>query len=116
MEICSLSLLVNMSKALLLTIVIEITVLFLMKEKNKKIYLASIIINIFTNISLNLIIPIIPANYYDIIVLGLEIVIVIIEFFLYLLLFKNPKQAIKISFFCNFFSYVLGLIFMSFIY
>ena len=116
MDIYSLSLLLNLSKALLLTIVIELVVLLILNVKDKKTFLASVIINVFTNVSLNLIIQIIPATYYHIVVIGLEIIIVIVEYYFYYLLLRNAKQAIKIALFCNLASYLTGLILMPFIY
>lgn len=116
MDLYSLSLLLNLCKALLLTIVIELVVLLIIKVKDKKIFLASVIINVFTNISLNLIIQTIPGTYYHIAVIGLEIIIVIVEYYLYFFLLRNAKQAIKIAILCNLASYLIGLLLMPFIY
>lgn len=99
-------------KALIITIFIEILALLLQKEKNYKVYLLSIFINILTNISLNVGIQFINPNNYYLIVGILELIIVIIEASVYNLLYKDYKKSLRVAFLCNVSSYLLGFIFV----
>lgn len=105
----------SLIKALILTIVLELLALLIQKEKKFFVYLVCIIMNIATNISMNFIIQGIPSSKYHIIVLGLEIIVVLIEFMIYLVLLKNKKIAFKRALICNLFSYIGGLL-IPFIY
>lgn len=104
---------ISILTSFILTCIIEIVVLFIIKEKRKEIYLFSIFINLFTNIPLNIFI----LNYsfssipsYFLIVLLLELVIIIIEAMLYYLIFKNVIKGLKYSLILNISSYLIGLI------
>lgn len=97
---------------LLLTIVIEDLILFILKEKRKKVYLASILINIITNLSLNLFISNIifsSINHYFLIIIPLELFIWILEGISYFLLIKDIKKSISYTLFCNSASFIIGL-------
>lgn len=109
------SLILNLSKALLLTLFIEVVVLLFLRVK-PKVLLLSILLNCITNISLNLFIQVIPPSQYFLIVLGLEILIIFIEAICYMLVIKGFQKALKISFFCNMSSYLIGLILFPFLY
>ena len=100
-------------KALILTIVIELIVLLILRERNYKIYLLSIIINIITNVSLNIYVQFIDVRYYYLIITFLEILIVIIEAIGYTLIYKDYKKSLLIAFLCNIASYLLGLLLMQ---
>lgn len=100
-------------KALILTIVIELIVLLILRERNYKIYLLSIIINIITNVSLNIYVQFIDVRYYYLIITFLEILIVIIEAIGYNLIYKDYKKSLLIAFLCNIASYLLGLLLMQ---
>lgn len=97
----------------LLTCIIEFIALIIIKERDKKILNYSVIVNLITNIPLNLFI----LNFsfknivqYFIIVISLEIVIIIIEWLLYYLLLKNIKKSLKYAIILNITSYIMGLI------
>lgn len=106
----------NLIKALVLTIIIELFALLLQKEKKPLVYLMCIIMNIITNISMNLLIQSIPIHNYDIVVIGLEIIVLIIEYFGYSLVIKSKKVAFNRALLCNLLSYLVGLLLIPFLY
>ena len=99
---------------LLLTILIELFVLTLLGEKNKKILVSSLIVNILTN-------PVV--NYLNIIfgslmvLFILEIIVVVVEMFWYRILGKSLNDALIYSALCNAVSYFSGnVIYFVFFY
>lgn len=101
----------------LLTIVIEFIVLLILKAERNILFL-SIIINIITNASLNILLYFIkfPKYYvYVITVIILEILIVFIEAIYYYIFLKDFKKSFKYSIITNVSSYLFGLI-ISLIY
>ena len=93
---------INIVVPLLLTIVIELLCLIIMKA-NKKVLLWSIIINIITNLTLNLIIYFsnFSTTIYIIYVIVSEITIVVLEMLAYYLIIKDLKKAFIYSLICN---------------
>lgn len=96
---------------LLLTLIIEVGALFLLKERRGKVYFAAILMNIFTNISLNL------FNYYVIIeeLWVAWLVLIFLEFFIwfleglgYFILLKDIKRAICYTLVLNMSSFFFG--------
>ena len=96
---------------LFLTLVIEIGALFLLKERRGKIYFVAILMNILTNISLNL------FNYYVIIeeLWVAWLVLILLEFFIwflegvgYYIFLKDLKRAICYTLVLNMSSFFLG--------
>lgn len=97
-------------KALIITIIIELLMLFVLGEKNYKIFLLSILINIITNISLNIGIQFINPQYFYVLVGILEVVIAFIEAAGYNLIYKDYKKSLRVSCLCNAASYLLGFV------
>ena len=91
------------------TIVIELGVLLLLKEKRKKVLLSSIVINILTNIPLNLFLRCVSNGWTEIII-G-ELIVLVIETLWYLWFVKNLKHAFIYSFLCNAMSFLIGVLF-----
>ena len=92
---------------LLSTIIVEEIVLLLFREKQVKMYITCLIMNIITNISLNIILQF-SSNYYLMLII-LEIVIVIIEGFIYYLIKKDFKKVIILALICNVMSFIVGM-------
>ena len=96
-----------------LTCAIELIILLILKEKNKKILFGSLLINLITNVSLNLFI-----NYYHFdtllnyfaLVIGLELLIITAEGLLYYLIDRDISKSIKYAIILNVTSYLVGLI------
>ena len=94
--------------ALLITILSEELVLLIMNVKDSRLYLSLLIINIITNLSMNIILQFV-SNYYLWLYI-LEVCVFIIEGLVYLLITNDIKKAIIISLVCNVCSYLIGLI------
>ena len=94
--------------ALLITILSEELVLLIMNVKDSRLYLSLLIINIITNLSMNIILQFV-SNYYLWLYI-LEVCVFIIEGLVYYLITKDIKKAIIISLSCNLLSYIIGCI------
>ena len=94
--------------SLVATIVIELLVLLALKEKRKKVLLASVAANILTNVPLNIyVIAVEPDFRY---ILLAELLVVIIETLWYYAFVRNLRQAAIYSILCNAISFLLGLL------
>lgn len=93
---------------LLITIVIEFGVLLLLCGFQWKVLLASIPINIATNVPLNLYVQQVDSSVLAIII-G-ELIVIVVEALCYYLLLKDLKQAFIYSLFCNITSVITGLL------
>lgn len=92
--------------ALLSTIFIELLVLLQLGERRKKILLASIGINILTNVSLNY--YLFFVSYTDTTVIIGEFLVVLTEALCYYFFTKNLAQSFIYSLLCNAISFLLG--------
>ena len=93
---------------LVITIVVELIVLMILFGLRWKVLLASIPINIATNIPLNLFIQHVDSSIWSIIV-G-ELIVIVVEALCYYLLLKDLKQAFIVSLLCNLASFLVGLL------
>lgn len=114
MEIDS-SVLIN----LVLTLVIEIIVLICFREKRVKVYIASLIMNVVTNVPLNIGLTYLKRyfsslGYLPLLLLG-EIIVFFIEWLIYYLVLKESKRSFFYSFYSNILSFLIGIILTSFI-
>lgn len=94
---------------LLATILVELTVLWYLGERSRKVLAASVVINILTNPLLNLFIAYISSWWVSILV-G-ELLVVLVEGLWYCWFVRRPSQAFVYSLLCNAFSFLLGLLF-----
>ena len=90
------------------TIVIELGVLLLLGEKRKRILLSSVVINILTNIPLNLYLIFVSGGATAIFT-G-ELVVFVVETLWYYYFVRNIKLAAIYSALCNAISFLLGLL------
>lgn len=98
---------------LILTVLIEWIVLIILKEKKKHIFVVSLLLNIITNVSLN--ICLLKINFADIYIYFIclilsEFAIFILEGLGYYLFLKEKKKSICYSLLCNTTSFIVGLI------
>ena len=92
--------------ALVPTILIELGVLCLLKERRLKVLLASVAINVLTNPLLNLYLNCIDGGWTSI---GVgEVVVVVVEAACYYLLLRRIDTAIIYSLLCNAISFLTG--------
>ena len=98
----------NYALPLLATIVIEYGVLRLLLEKRSKVLWASVIINIVTNVPLNIYVNTTHAAMIDILLC--ELLIIVIETLWYQLFGCNIRQAAVYGVLCNAISFLIGLL------
>ena len=98
-----------------LTLVCELLVLILFKVKPFILAVGGIM-NIITNLTMNVLIIKINLPNYHLMVLILEIIVVIIESCVYYALIKKLKSAFILSFVANVFSYGMGILLMDLLY
>ena len=100
--------------ALIPTILIEYGVLWMLKERRKKVLLSSIAVNVLTNVPLNLYLNFIDDSFGSILI-G-EGAVFLIEAVWYWFFTRSLKQATIYSFLCNAISFLVGwLLFMLFV-
>lgn len=93
---------------LILTIISEELCLFVMKEKKICIYIICFVLNVFTNLSLNIILQF-CSNYYFFLFI-LEVFVYLFEFLIYLLFTNNAKKSFIYTLVLNTVSLLLGFI------
>lgn len=102
----------------ILTCLIEVIMLIILHEKNKKILLFSLVVNLITNVPLNIFINLYNFtsifNYF-VIVIGIELLIITIEWLLYTLVIKDCVKSIKYACILNLTSYLVGIVISLFI-
>lgn len=101
----------QISLALLLTVLIEGLVLLLLGEKRRRVLLSSVVINIFTNVPLNLIIRHVGMSVTAVAV-G-EAVVVAVEALWYYFFVRRASQAAVYSLLCNGVSFLTGVIIVA---
>lgn len=94
--------------ALISTVLIEFVVLLLLGERSRVVLGSSVVINILTNVPLNLYVIYIDNSVLTI-VLG-ELIVVVVEAFCYFLLLRNLSRAFIYSSLCNSISFLIGVL------
>ena len=94
--------------SLTLTILIELGVLWLLMERRRKVLVLSVVINVLTNVPLNL--AVIHLGYSSKTVLIGELIVFIVEALWYLLFIKDIRKASIYSLLCNAVSFLIGLL------
>ena len=94
--------------ALIATILIEYGVLLMMGEKRRRVLLASVVVNILTNIPLNLFLLYV-RNDWSILLIG-EMLVILAETFWYVYFVKNLREAAIYSLLCNAISFLAGIL------
>ena len=94
--------------ALVPTILIELMVLLLLRERSARVLVSSVIVNIITNVPLNLYINYI-SNSLLAILCG-EVIVVLVETLWYFLFLRNLQRSFIYSFLCNAISFLTGLL------
>ena len=94
--------------ALIPTILIELAVLLLLRERSGKVLMASVAVNILTNVPLNLYVNYV-SNSLPAILCG-EALVVLVETLWYCLFLANLPRSFMYSFICNAISFLTGLL------
>ncbi|MBR6187600.1 MAG: hypothetical protein IKQ59_01395 [Prevotella sp.] len=108
------TLIVILLLALVPTIFIELGVLLLLREKRKKVLWSSVIINVFTNVPLNLYVTFVDESFTTILLA--ELLIILVEAAWYWLFVRRLSQAFIYSALCNAISFLTGLLFVLLFY
>jgi hypothetical protein len=95
---------------LLATIVIELGVLWFLRERRAKVLWASVVINVLTNVPLNLIMLHLPHPTPIIYIVIGELSVVLVETLCYYALLRSWRQATIYSVLCNAISFLMGLL------
>jgi hypothetical protein len=95
---------------LVLTILIELGVLLLMGERQRRILWLSVVVNVLTNVPLNLSLFYLEAD--DMTVIVGELVVVVVEALWYYAFLRKWKKALIYSVLCNAISFLSGLLFL----
>lgn len=94
--------------ALVSTILIEFVVLLFLGEKNRVVLGSSVVINILTNIPLNLFVIYVDGSIMTM-VLG-ELLVIAVEALWYYLFLRVLSRAFIYSILCNAISFLIGLL------
>lgn len=95
------------------TILLESLLLLSMRERRWKVLAASVVLNILTNIPLNVFIMTYGVTS-PLLLFALECLVVVVEFIGYCLALHERRRAFKYSFLCNSFSALVGCLFQYF--
>lgn len=95
--------------ALVATILIEYGVLIMLGEKRRRVLLSSVVINILTNVPLNLYLLFV-GNSWTAIAVG-EVLVIVVEALWYFWFVREWQRAFVYSFLCNAISFLLGVLF-----
>ena len=95
---------------LIATIVIELGVLRFLGEKSRRVLWSSVVVNILTNVPLNLLVV---DNDYDwgVILIG-EVIVILVETLWYYFFVKAWGRATVYGFLCNVISFLSGVLFL----
>ena len=94
--------------ALTLTVLIELGVLWLLMERRGRVLVLSVVINVLTNVPLNL--YVMHVGYSTKFILIGELLVFIVEALWYLIFIRDIKKAVVYSLLCNAVSFLLGLL------
>ena len=97
-----------MLAALLLTISVELGMLQLMGEKRRKVFVGSVVINILTNIPLNLVLIAVGSTIGSL--LTGELLVLMVEAIGYYILIHEWKRVFIYSLLCNVTSFLVGVL------
>ena len=94
--------------ALTLTVLIELGVLWLLMERRGRVLALSVVINVLTNVPLNM--YVMHVGYSTKVILIGELLVFIVEALWYLIFIRDIKKAVVYSFLCNAVSFLSGLL------
>ena len=94
--------------ALTLTVLIELGVLWLLMERRGRVLVLSVVINVLTNVPLNL--YVMHVGYSTKVVLIGELLVFIVESLWYLIFIRDIRKAFIYSLLCNAMSFLIGLL------
>ena len=93
--------------ALIPTILIELAVLLLLRERRKRVLASSVVVNVLTNVPLNLYIYYV-SDSIPALLLG-EVIVVLVETLWYYVFIRELSRSFTYSILCNAISFLTGL-------
>lgn len=93
--------------ALIPTILIELVVLLLLRERRKRVLASSVVVNVITNVPLNLYVYFI-GNTIPTLLLG-EVIVILVETLWYYVFIRELSRSFTYSVLCNAISFLIGL-------
>lgn len=93
--------------ALIPTILIELVVLLLLRERRKRVLASSVVVNVITNVPLNLYVNFI-GNTIPTLLLG-EVIVILVETLWYYVFIRELSRSFTYSILCNAISFLTGL-------
>ncbi|MBR2185683.1 MAG: hypothetical protein IJ897_09745 [Prevotella sp.] len=93
--------------ALIPTILIELVVLLLLRERRKRVLASSVVVNVITNVPLNLYVYYV-SNSLSVILLG-EVIVILVETLWYYVFIRELSRSFTYSILCNAISFLTGL-------
>jgi hypothetical protein len=96
---------------LIATVLIELGVLRLLGEKSRRVLWSSVVVNILTNVPLNVWAHWVSGPGWGDILIA-EAVVIVVETLWYYYFVRSLKQAFVYAFLCNAISFLAGLLFI----
>lgn len=93
--------------ALIPTILVELVVLLLLRERRKRVLASSVVVNVITNVPLNLYVYFI-GNTIPTLLLG-EVIVILVETLWYYVFIRELSRSFTYSILCNAISFLTGL-------
>jgi hypothetical protein len=93
--------------ALIPTILIELVVLLLLRERRRRVLASSVVINVLTNVPLNLYVYYV-SNSLSVLLFG-EVIVVLVETVWYYVFVRELSRSFTYSILCNAISFLIGL-------
>lgn len=93
--------------ALIPTIQVELVVLLLLRERRKRVLASSVVVNVITNVPLNLYVYFI-GNTIPTLLLG-EVIVILVETLWYYVFIRELSRSFTYSILCNAISFLTGL-------
>ena len=93
--------------ALIPTILIELVVLLLLRERRKRVLASSVVVNVITNVPLNLYVHYI-GNTIPTLLFG-EVFVILVETLWYYVFIRELSRSFTYSVLCNAISFLIGL-------
>lgn len=97
-------------KYALVTVLVEEGCLIIQRPKSHITYILCLIMNVITNMTMNVVLQLFSENYYLYLII-FEMLVVVVEGLLYHIFEKDINKSFRISLICNIGSFVFGMLF-----
>ena len=102
---------------LVATVILELLVLYGLSERRWQVLAMSVVMNVLTNVPLNLFVAHAPICYTSLPwILAFECLVVVVESLLFYLVTRDIRKAVTYGILCNVVSYLAGVLFQSIVF